>query len=129
MSRHRIYFHITWSTLGRRPMIDALTGEFLNTFLRRTAASQEAEIVELALLRTHVHVLLRTPPRFDLERLVHRMKGGSSYAANRLPGNVTGLRWNRRYAVSSVSPRSLTLVSAYLRNQATRHPDEVVGPS
>jgi hypothetical protein len=57
------------------------------------------------------------------------LKGGSSYVANRLPGNVLGLRWNRRYSVTTVSPRSLPHAAEYLRTQEARHPQEVIPPS
>lgn len=128
MAAHRLYFHLTWSTLNRLPMIDPATRDFLDEFVRRTAAQERAEIVALAILRTHVHVLLRSGPRFDLSRLVQLMKGGSSYAASRLPGNVVGLRWTRRYSVTTVSPRALPQALEYLRGQAMRHPGEAVGP-
>ena len=129
MAAHRLYFHLTWSTLGRRPMIDAPTRAFLDTYIRRTAVREGADVVELSLLQTHVHVIVRTPPRFDLSRLVQMLKGGSSYAATRLPGNVLGLRWTRRYSVTTVSPRSLPQTAEYLRTQEARHPQEVIPPS
>jgi REP element-mobilizing transposase RayT len=67
--------------------------------------ARRAEIVVLAILRTHVHLLVRTAPRFDLPRLVQFLKGGSSYAASRLPGNILGLRWSREYSATTVSPK------------------------
>lgn len=127
MGAHQIYFHLTWSTLNRLPMIDGPTRAFLEQFMRRMAVQERAEVVEIAILQTHVHILVRTPPRFDLARLTQLMKGGSSYAANRLRGNVVGLRWTRRYSVTTVSPRAIPRVIEYLRSQATRHPGEAVG--
>jgi hypothetical protein len=52
------------------------------------------------------------------------LKGGSSHAVNRLPGNVLGLRWTRRYSVTTVSPRALPRVTEYLKGQDARHPGE-----
>jgi len=52
-------------------------------------------------------MLLRTVPRIDLPRLVQLFKGGSSYAASRLPGNELGLRWAPEYSATSVGPRQL----------------------
>ena len=127
MAAHKLYFHLTWSTHDRLPMIDRPTRDFLEPFIRRTAVQERAEVVQIAILRTHVHILVRTPPRFDLTRLAQVMKGGSSYAANRLPGNVVGLRWTRRYSVTTVSPRALPRVIGYLEEQDTRHPGEAIG--
>src|SRR5574341_232349 len=124
MSAHRIYFHLTWSTLNRQPMIDGPTRGFLEAFFRRIAIRERATIVELAFLRTHVHLLVQSGPRFDLSRLVQLWKGGSSYAASRQPGNILGLRWNREYSVTS--PRLLPMVLDYIRKQDRRHPAEAI---
>ena len=126
MAAHTIHFHLTWSTHNRLPMIDRETRDFLDAFFRRTVTQEKATIVALAMLKTHVHLLLRTGPKFDLSRLVQLLKGGSSYAASRQPGNKLGLRWNREYSVTSVSPRVVPTAIAYISSQSKRHPDEVI---
>ena len=126
VAAHRLYFHLTWSTLDRRPMIDAATREFLDGFFRRATTREQALVVELAILSAHVHLLIRTRPRFDLCRLAQMLKGGSSYAVNRLPGNITGLRWTREYSATTVSPRVLQQAVDYLKSQERRHPEERV---
>jgi|SRR5213593_4181216 len=126
MPAHRIYFHLTWSTLARRPMIDAPTRAFLHEYFRKIANQERATIVSLGFLQTHAHLLVRTGPRYDLPRLVQLLKGGSSYAASRRPGNVLGLRWNREYSVTSVSPKLVPQASAYIDSQDRRHPSEAI---
>jgi REP element-mobilizing transposase RayT len=127
VAAHQIYFHLTWSTRGRQPMIDGHTCQFLSEYFRRIAAQERVQIVAVAFLRTHVHLLVRTGPSVALSRFVQLLKGGSSYAASRQPGNVLGLRWNREYSVTSVSPRALQQAIDYVENQARRHPREVPG--
>jgi len=126
MSAHQLFIHLAWTKLDRKPMIDAATRSFLEEFFKKTAARQEVEIVELAMLKTHVHMVIRTPPRLDLPRLVQFFKGGSSYAASRLPDNGLGLRWAPEYSSTSVGPRQLETVRQYLRNQPNHHPDEAI---
>ena len=126
MSAHQLFIHLAWTTLDRRPMIDAATRSFLEEFFKKTAARQDVEIIEVAMLKTHVHMVIRTPPRIDLPRLVQFFKGGSSYAASRQPGNVLGLRWAAEYSSTSVGPRQLGVVRAYLRNQPQHDPDEAI---
>src|SRR5438876_656431 len=87
--------------------------------LRRTAIRERADIVVLAILRTHVHLLVRTAPRIDIPRLVQFLKGGSSYAASRLPGNILGLRWSREYSATTVSPKQLAGAIRYIEEQAS----------
>src|SRR5947209_17249285 len=62
----------------------------------------------------------------DLPRLVQSFKGGSSYAASRLPGNVLGLRWAPEYSATTVGPKQLADVIRYIEGQAKRHPGEAV---
>jgi REP element-mobilizing transposase RayT len=126
MPAHRIYFHLTWSTLGRRPMIHAPTRTFLHEYFRKIATQERTTIVSLGFLQTHAHLLVRTGPRYDLPRLVQLLKGGSSYAASRQPGNVLGLRWNREYCVTSVSPKLVPQAMAYIESQDGRHPSEAI---
>jgi REP element-mobilizing transposase RayT len=107
-------------------MIDAPTRAFLDQFFRRVAAKERVHVVELAILATHIHIIIQSSPRIDLSRLVQMMKGGSSYAASRVPGNKLGLRWTREYFVATVSPRLLPEAVQYLRKQNERHPMEIV---
>ena len=126
MSAHQIFIHLAWTTLDRLPMIDAPTGSFLEEFFRKTASRHDVAIVELAMLKTHVHMVIRTPPRIDLPRLVQFFKGGSSFAASRQPDNVLGLRWAPEYSATSIGPRQLETVRQYLRDQPNHHPGEAI---
>ena len=107
-------------------MIDAPTRAFLHEYFRKIALQERATIVSLGFLQTHAHLLVRTGPRYDLPGLVQLLKGGSSYAASRQPGNLLGLRWNREYSVTSVSPKLVPQASAYIDSQDRRHPSEAI---
>jgi REP element-mobilizing transposase RayT len=107
-------------------MIDGPTRRFLDEYFRRVAIAERVEVLGLSFLRTHVHLLVRSGPRVDLSKVVHRLKGGSSHTANRQPAIVLGLRWNREYSVTSVSPRLISRALEYLQRQDRRHPDEVI---
>src|SRR5262249_11534407 len=128
MSTHQLYLHVVWTTLGRRPMINAPVRSFLEGFLRTAAQREHAQVVSLAILKTHVHILLRIPGRIDLPKLVQLFKGGLSYAANRIPGSI-GLRWAREYSATTVRPRQLDIVMRYIAKQGERHPGEAVAES
>ena len=124
MSAHQLFIHLAWTTHDRLPMINAATSTFLEEFFKKTAARQDVEIVDLAILKTHVHMIVRTPPRIDLPRLVQFFKGGSSYAASRHPGNALGLRWAPEYSATTVGPGQLDAVHIYLQKQSAHHPGE-----
>ena len=127
MPAHKLFFHVTWSTQDRAPMVDAGIRDALEPFIRKTAIREGAEVVAMSFLTTHVHLLLRTSSQVDLSRLLQMLKGGSSYVANRLPGNHH-LKWNRRYSITSVNPHNLSVVISYIHNQDLRHPKETIEP-
>jgi REP element-mobilizing transposase RayT len=126
MAAHQIYFHLTWSTFRRQPMIDGPTRAFLDQYFRRIVIQERATFLAAAFLQTHVHLRLQVGPRYDLSRLVQLLKGGSSYAASRQPDNVLGVRWNREYSVTSVSPRLVNAATTYIQDQDRRHPSEAI---
>ena len=121
----RIYCHIVWTTRDRVPLIDAGLAQFLCSFLRGVATQERARILEIGMVRTHVHLLVRTRPTTHLARLLQRLKGGSAAIAGKERHSTEDnrLRWAKGYSIHSVSPRSLAALRSYLRAQPTRHPD------
>ncbi|MBI1966352.1 MAG: IS200/IS605 family transposase [Gemmatimonadetes bacterium] len=124
MPAHQLFVHLAWTTRDRRPMIDAATRAFLEAYFRRVAVGERVELLALAILQTHVHLLVKIAARVDLPRLVQLMKGGSSYSASRLPENTLGLRWAREYSATTVGPKQIDTVVRYLERQKEHHPGE-----
>jgi len=125
---HRLYLHLAWTTQDRARLIDESVARFLRGFLRALARKERAYILEIGLVQTHVHVLLRIHPTASIPRLVQRLKGASSaVAAQRgyAPGGLL-LRWSKGYSIQSVSHRGLDTVRLYLRQQPHHHPDEAI---
>ena len=125
---HRLYYHVVWTTRDREPLIDAGLARFLCTFLRGVARQERAVILEIGLVRTHVHLLVRAHPTTDLSRLLQRLKGGSAVIAGRERHSSEGkaLRWAKGYSIHTVGARSLVAVRQYLRAQPTHHPKEAI---
>ena len=126
MSAHQLFIHLAWTTRSRLPMIDSGTAAFLNEYFRKVLVEGKTELIGLAILRTHVHMVVRLGPYYDLPRLVQQLKGGSSYEVNRLPGNILGLRWAKEYSATTISPRRVPAALRYLERQGEHHPGEAV---
>lgn len=126
--RARLYYHLTWTTWLRAATIHEAIARFLGRYLPAVARQERARLLELGIVRTHVHVLFEANPSTDLPRLVQRLKGGSSALA-RKEGHAqpnASFGWAKGYSMETVSPRALTAVRAYVRDQATRHPREAI---
>jgi len=98
---HRPYCHIVWTTRGREPLIDAGLARFLCAFLRGVAGQERTQILEIGMVRTHVHLLVRLHPTTRLDRLLQRLKGGSAAIAGKEHHSTEGhqLRWAKGYSI------------------------------
>jgi putative transposase len=126
--RHRLYYHVVWTTRERARLIDAGLAQFLCRFLRGVARQERAHILEIGMVATHVHVLMRADPLCSLSRLLQRLKGGSSAIAGKERHSTTGLnlKWSKGYSITTIGPRALEGIRAYLRSQPIRHPEDVI---
>jgi putative transposase len=126
---HRLYCHLVWTTRDREPLIDAGRAGFLCRFFRAIARKERAYILEIGLVQTHVHLLVRFQPTVNISRLVQRLKALSSTVANREhPSDVrsAGHSIGQKDAAKSVAPAGLETVRDYLRHQPKHHPTEVI---
>ena len=125
---HRLYCHVVWTTRNRDPIIDAGLARFLCRFLRSVARQERARVLEIGMVATHVHLLVRIHPTTNLSRLLQRLKGGSAAIAGKERRSTSGqvLRWAKGYSIHSVSARAVEAVRDYLLGQPTHHPGEAI---
>ena len=123
----RILLHVAWTTRNREPLITRERGEGLVELLPIIARQERCRILQMGMVTTHLHLVLRVHPTTQLPRLLQRMKGGTAYHLNRIPeGHALPLRWAKGYSVTSVSPGDLARALTYVREQARRHPREAI---
>jgi REP element-mobilizing transposase RayT len=125
--RARLYYHLVWTTRFRAALIDEAIGAFLGRYLPAVARQERARLLELGIVRTHVHVLFQADSVTVLPRLIQRFKGGSSALAHK-EGHAhdASFGWTKGYSLETVSPGTLPAVRAYVRDQAARHPGQAI---
>ncbi len=125
---HRLYYLVTWTTRDRSRLIDAGLATFLCPYFRGVARQERAHALEIGMVTTHVHALVRTHPTTDLTRLVQRLKGGNSALAGKGNYSTTGVRlkWAKGYSIVTLGARALMAAREYLRTQPARHPAEAI---
>lgn len=127
--RHRVYFHIVWTTRNRLPLIDRPRAEFLAEFLPRIASTERAQVQRVGIVSTHLHVLLRVHPICSVPRMVMRWKSLPARLTRRgeIGDEDRPLQWAAGYRLTTVSPGHLQWVSGHLDNQPNHHPLEAIG--
>jgi REP element-mobilizing transposase RayT len=113
----------TWRTLPERPVRDTATATHLADLLPLLAGKSGAQLCELAVVPTHVHVVLRFGARVDLPRAMQYLKGASARLVNgaAAPRTPNPIAWAAGYDARSISRRTLPAIRSYLDHQATHH--------
>ena len=122
--RHRLLYHLVWTTQGRATLIDVEGARFLCRVLRPMAQENRAEVLEIGMVSTHIHLLVRAHPLANLPKMIGRMKGATSRIAKR--DCIAPLAWADGYDLETVSLGDEMKIRHYLRAQPYRHPDEAI---
>ena len=124
MSAHsysRVWIHMIWATLERRPLLSNPAAAKLSGYLSQYATQKGIYIKINYVNRDHVHALLDLPTNLCIEDTAHLLKGGSSHWINQnglVPGKFA---WGRGYGVLSVSHSAAGEVARYIANQEKHH--------
>ncbi|HEV2209379.1 MAG TPA: transposase [Verrucomicrobiae bacterium] len=123
MSLHsysRIWLHLTWATLERRPLLCNPVAPRLSRFLTDYAAEKGVYMKINFVNPEHIHALVDLPTNMCVEDMMHLFKGGSSHWLN--TGEVPGrFAWGRGYGVFSVSHSGVGAVAKYIAEQEQHH--------
>jgi len=124
MSLHsysRVWLHVIWATLDRRPLLAKPAGAKLSSHLTEYASQKGIYTKVNYVNRDHVHLLLDLPTSLCVEEAMLLLKGSSSHWVNET-GLVPGkFAWGRGYGVFSVSHSGVGEVAKYMLNQEEHH--------
>jgi REP element-mobilizing transposase RayT len=124
MSLHsysRVWLHLVWATLERRPLLAKPAAVKLSGFLTDYAKQKSIYMKINFVNADHVHALIDLPTHLSIEEVMQWFKGGSSHWINE-DNLVTGkFGWGRGYGVFSVSESGVAEVCAYIANQEEHH--------
>ena len=119
------YFHVWFSTKGRKPALadEEINGE-IQQQMRAAAARGQFELRDLALAVDHVHALICLRDDQHLESAMQRLKGASSRIVfEKFPDlrfDMRGTLWQKGHGSRLVPVEEVTLVSHYSRSQLER---------
>lgn len=114
-------YHVVFIPKRRRKAIYGNIRKKLGEIFHFLAAQRECKIIEGHLMRDHIHMCIRIPPKYSVASVIGFLKGKSAIAIVRQfcgkERNFTGEHfWARGYAVSTVG-FELEAVRKYIREQ------------
>ena len=124
-SRYDIKYHFVWVTKYRKSVLTEAVG----VRLREVCRTNDIEILQGAVSRDHVHVLLSCPPNLSPSKIMQYIKGKSSRKLlqefRHLQKQFWGRHlWARGYFVASSGNVTDEAIMAYIQQQDGTEPDD-----
>ena len=124
MSLHsysRVWLHLVWATLERRPLLTKPAAAKLSTHLHNYAQEKKIYLKINFVNPDHVHALVDLPTSLAIEDMMQLFKGSSSHWVNEQNLVAGKFGWGRGYGVFSVSESGVAEVCSYIANQEEHH--------
>ena len=121
MSYISSWFHCTFSTKERRPLITPSLGQRLRPFLGGIARKNRIKALEIGGMAGHVHLLLSLPATLSIAQAMQLLKGASSRWVHETFPEHRWFRWQEEYGAFSVSVSLLDKTAAYIGGQERHH--------
>jgi putative transposase len=124
MSLHsysRVWLHIVWATLERRPLLNKAAAAKLSAYLHDYAKQKKIYMKINFVNPDHLHALIDLPTNLTIEDTMQLFKGSSSHWINEENLIAGKFGWGRGYGVFSVSESGVSEVCAYIANQEEHH--------
>jgi REP element-mobilizing transposase RayT len=118
---HQLYYHFTWGTLDRLPLIDLPLRPELLRIQAEEVANRGGIPVRHNALVDHIHLLVRLTPNILVSDFIGQVKGAVTYRYNREIKPRTQLRWQEGYGVLSVREGDVPLLINYIDRQDLLH--------
>jgi putative transposase len=119
----RLFYHLTWATRDREPLIGQAEEAVIRRSMDLTFADLDLIPHAVGFMPEHVHVAVSIPPKVALAEAVKRLKGASAHAVNKAAGNGprSTFGWQAEYGALSFGDNALPRVVAYVERQAEHH--------
>ncbi len=120
-SYSRVWLHLVWATLERRPLLGKAAAVELSAWFHEYAREKTIYMKINFVNADHVHALIDLPTSRCIEEVAQLFKGASSHWVNEnnlVPGKFG---WGRGYGVFSVSESVVGQVANYIANQEAHH--------
>ncbi len=118
---HDHFEFISWRTRDATTRIDQLLAERLAEAFRSYAEREETQVLEMAILPNHVHLLVALGAGVLIPRLVQRLKGATSRLAKRDRWSDVELNWQSGYDSRSAGRDNFGIIRQYLDDQPRKH--------
>jgi len=123
MAFWRNYFHLTWSTKNRLPLIQPDFEEQLYSYMVKRASELNVFVYAINGIEDHIHVIVAIPPKHSVSEVVKKLKGASSHFINHVIQPEGFFGWQGGYGCLTIGEKYLSFAENYVRAQKQHHED------
>ena len=118
----KVYIHFVWCTKNRYPFLDSLELRLkVWNHIRENAKKKGIYIDFISGYSDHCHCLVSLGIDQSMQKIMHLIKGESSYWINKQGITKEHFEWQDEYFAISVSESILDRVRNYIKNQEEHH--------
>jgi REP element-mobilizing transposase RayT len=130
MTYSRLFYHLTWSTKHRMPVIDAHTEEILTRALPGIARKKGCLTHAVGIMPEHVHLALTIPTRLTVADAAKAIKGSTSHLLRHQYADVIPdwAGWQNEYGIVTFSEWTLPKIVSYVTHQREHHANNILIP-
>ena len=118
---HQLYYHFTWATKSREPLVDRSWRPHLLEILNEEVKLRGGWPIRHNVMPDHAHLLCRLPPTVLIPEFIGQLKGATSFRINKEIRPRFKLHWQEGYGVLSLRKDELPKVSTYIDRQEEHH--------
>lgn len=118
----KCFYHVTWATKHRQPLITRPIESVLISTIRQKSLEMRCPILELNTVEDHVHVAVAIVPNVAASDWIRHVKGLSAYAINaQFTDLVETFKWQEGYGLVTFGEKNLSFVQNYIARQKEHH--------
>lgn len=120
-SLSKVYVHITFSTKGRRKIIDDSIKKELFEYLGGICKGLNCNPIQVGGFNDHVHILCLLSRKISQSNLLEEVKKQSSKWMKTKDNQYADFYWQEGFGIFSVNPSETDTVVSYIKNQEVHH--------
>ena len=116
-----LYYHVVFSTKGRRPYIQPAIAPRVWEYMGGVARAHKLTALQIGGVDDHAHALIMASPNVPPSKIAQFLKADSSKWMHETFASLSDFAWQEGYGAFTVSKSAVPTVIEYIRNQPEHH--------
>jgi putative transposase len=124
----QLFYHVTWSTKNREPLLTPDLEPLVHELIRGKAIGLGATVFAVNGMADHIHLITSIPPKIAVAIFIGQVKGITSTKVNKSLSVSPLFAWQDEYGIFSLDKKRLPNHVAYVERQKEHHAQGTIIP-